>query len=137
MSTMIVETKITHKYLMNKLKSDLVNMIFELLDRVEEIEKFESFHPRAVKLLRKKKNFVVIATDEPYYMQTYSWIRREEQRKGTWSDQDELCYRRAADEHRKESERDMAKARCDNIEHEILISFGSRFCDQCGKPLQS
>lgn len=46
-----------------------------------EIASFEAFHPRAVKLLRKQKNFIVIAEDEPYFAEAYSLIRKNEMSK--------------------------------------------------------
>ena len=55
----------------------------------EEIKEFEKFHPRAVKLLRKQKPFIVIAIDEPYFMKAYDMIRLNEMGKGTWTDEDE------------------------------------------------
>jgi hypothetical protein len=38
MSTMTVETRVTHKYLMNKTKWDLAFMYLDLLDRLEDVE---------------------------------------------------------------------------------------------------
>lgn len=58
-----------------------------------EIRKFEQFHPRAVKLLRKRKNFIVIAEDEPYFRGCYNLIRMNEFRKGTWTYEDEQKYK--------------------------------------------
>lgn len=59
---------------------------------MSEIADFEAFHPRAVKLMRKRKNFVVVAEDEPYFMQVYRLIRKNERAKGAWSDEDERIY---------------------------------------------
>jgi hypothetical protein len=39
MSTIIVETRITHKYLMNKTKWDLADMYMDLLDRFDTLQK--------------------------------------------------------------------------------------------------
>jgi len=60
-----------------------------------EIEEFESWHPRAVKLFRKKKNFIVIAEDEPYFMKAYAMIRESEIANGRWSEGDEQAYQSA------------------------------------------
>lgn len=57
------------------------------------LEKWEKFHPRAIELLRKQKNFIVIAEDEPYFMQAYATIRSQEKITGRWSDDDERVYR--------------------------------------------
>ena len=62
---------------------------------MSEIEEFEKFHPRAVKLLRKKKQFIVIAEDEPYYLQAYALVRSEEKRIGRWTSEDERAYQAA------------------------------------------
>jgi len=62
---------------------------------MNEITEFEKFHPRAVKLLRKRKQFIVVACDEPYFMEAYSLIRSHETTKGSWSDVDERVYRDA------------------------------------------
>lgn len=55
------------------------------------------FHPRAFKLLRKKKNFIVIADDEPYFIKAYDMIRKHEQEKGTWTAEDERLFKAAFD----------------------------------------
>ena len=62
---------------------------------MSEIAGFEEFHPRAVKLMRKRKNFLVVAEDEPYFMQVYRLIRKNEKANGTWSDEDERIYQSA------------------------------------------
>jgi len=62
---------------------------------MSEIADFEAFHPRAVRLMRKRKNFVVVAEDEPYFMQVYRLIRKNERANGTWSDEDERIYQSA------------------------------------------
>jgi hypothetical protein len=58
-----------------------------------EIRKFKQFHPRAVKLMRKRKNFIVISEDEPYFRSCYNLIRTNECLKGTWTFEDEQAYR--------------------------------------------
>lgn len=55
----------------------------------EESAELEEFHPRAMKLMRKKKNFVVVAEDEPYFIDVYKMIRSHEKEKGTWTKIDE------------------------------------------------
>ena len=62
---------------------------------MSEIQEFEVFHPRAVKLLRKKKNFLVVAEDESYFMVVYSIIKTYEQSAGTWTGDDEERYQQA------------------------------------------
>lgn len=66
-----------------------------------QIEGFENFHARAMKLLRKHKNFLVVAEDEPYYMEVYDLIRANEEEKDTWSEADEHFYQNALLESRK------------------------------------
>ena len=57
-----------------------------------EISENAAFHPRANKLIRKRKAFLVVAIDEPYYTQVYNIIRIEESRKGTWTVDDQRRY---------------------------------------------
>jgi hypothetical protein len=58
-----------------------------------------NFHPRAWKLMRKHKEFIVVAYDEPYFMQVYKLIRDAELAKGTWTDVDEYNYQFYSDYH--------------------------------------
>jgi len=59
----------------------------------QELRAFEKFHPRAVRLLRKRKPFVVIAADEPYFKVAYDLVREREMENGTWTVEDEQKYR--------------------------------------------
>jgi hypothetical protein len=54
-----------------------------------------AFHPRAAKLMRKRKNFVVVAEDEPYFIAVYDLIREHELARGNWDEADETLYRAA------------------------------------------
>ncbi len=47
---------------------------------------------RAGKLLIKKKPFIVVANDEPYFMGVYETIRENERFKGTWTSEDEDAF---------------------------------------------
>jgi hypothetical protein len=47
---------------------------------------------RAGKLLRKGKEFIVVAIDEPYYPQAYRLIRQSEVKKGTWTKECEARF---------------------------------------------
>lgn len=60
-----------------------------------------AFHPRAAKLMRKRKNFVVVAEDELYYMSAYENIRFHELQRGRWNDEDERHYQDARDAARR------------------------------------
>lgn len=53
------------------------------------------FHPRAMKLIRKRKSFLVVANDEPYYRQVYDLIRDHEILAGTWTTSDQRHYENA------------------------------------------
>jgi hypothetical protein len=66
-----------------------------LLAENEETQEWEKFHPRAVKLLRKRKNFLVIAEDEPYFIEAYKLIREHEKEIGRWTERDEDIYQSA------------------------------------------
>lgn len=50
------------------------------------------FHPRAQKLIEKRKPFIVVSHDEPYFGQVYALIREHEIKKGTWTNVDEIAY---------------------------------------------
>lgn len=67
---------------------------WQLAQWVEKISiaDLENFHPRAMKLMRKKKPFIVIAKDEPYFKMAYDQIKLEELLKGTWTKEDEHLY---------------------------------------------
>ena len=64
-----------------------------ILDDSIELDHAKQFHPRAMKLIAKKKNFIVVADDEPYFMVVYHLIRTHERSKGTWTEQDGKYYR--------------------------------------------
>lgn len=68
---------------------------------IPESYEFEKFHPRAVKLLRKRKTFIVIAVDEPYFIKAFDMIRQYEKRKGTWTKDDDFAFMRDYEEHAK------------------------------------
>lgn len=59
------------------------------------LENTLAFHNRAAKLMVKRKPFVVVARDEPYYMQVYALIREHEMKIGRWSEEDERNYQAA------------------------------------------
>lgn len=63
-----------------------------LRELFEQVEAMAQFHPRAMKLLRKRKPFLVVAEDEPYYQQVYALIREHEQAAGRWTEDDERYY---------------------------------------------
>lgn len=57
-----------------------------------QLRQLASFHPRAMKLMNKRKAFLVVANDEPYYREVYELIRNEETRVGRWDLDDEAKY---------------------------------------------
>lgn len=59
----------------------------------DEAKSARAFHPRAMKLIEKRKNFVVVAEDEPYFIDVYMEIRKHEKATGRWTDEDERIYR--------------------------------------------
>ena len=75
--------------------AQLEQTIVQLRAEIDQYKKFQIFHPRAIKLLEKEKNFLVVAVDEPYYMQVYDLIRKHECETGRWSDEDEITYMNA------------------------------------------
>ena len=68
-----------------------------LPDEQDELGHYLEKYPRAMKLMRKDKNFIVIADDEPYYARVYEMIRHYEKHKRTWTEEDELVFREAVD----------------------------------------
>ncbi len=48
---------------------------------------------RLKKVLRSKKDFLIITETEPYYQNVYFLIRNHERIKGTWSEDDETRFR--------------------------------------------
>lgn len=67
---------------------------------LQEANEDAAFHPRAAKLMRKRKNFIVIACDESYFMDVYDLIRDSEMQKGTWTIEDQWHYDDAKVAHR-------------------------------------
>jgi hypothetical protein len=74
---------------------DKVSFDYHVLSELQDKRDTLDFHPRAAKLMRKRKNFIVIAEDEPYFVDAYMEIRKHEKAKGTWTDEDEKQYRAA------------------------------------------
>lgn len=85
-----------------KAAADLAALRAENERLTKAVEEAQAFHPRAMKLIGKKKNFVVVAEDEEYFIFVYALIRRNEKERGTWSDEDEEnyadCYRKITGE---------------------------------------
>ena len=75
--------------------TNAVEELAALRYRIAELEADQSFHPRAMKLIRKKKNFLVVAEDEPYFMDVYAEICDAERSKGRWTEIDEQNYQDA------------------------------------------
>ena len=55
---------------------------------------------RAGKLLVKRKPFIVVANDEPYFEMVYETIRENERIKGTWTPEDNDRFLAAVSESR-------------------------------------
>ena len=62
------------------------------LERMRTIREILDNHPRAAKLMRKGKYFLVVAHDEPYYPEVYRMIRDHESEKGDWTPDDETAF---------------------------------------------
>ena len=69
-------------------------------DKITSAEADAAFHPRAAKIMRKHKNFVVVTEDEPYFIKVYAMIRYHEKKIGRWSVEDEMRYAEAFDKTR-------------------------------------
>lgn len=95
-------------------KHPMLNEIARLQDKVRIQEAFQKgliasvdlynskreadkkFHPRAFKLIQKRKNFLVVAEDEPYFIMVYDEIRYREKENGGWTEEDERIYQAAS-----------------------------------------
>ena len=60
-----------------------------------------AFHQRAAKLMHKRKPFLVITIDDPYFMDAYKLIQTCEVLKGTWTDEDQALMEKLMDEHQR------------------------------------
>lgn len=69
----------------------------------KEAEEMELFHRKAWKLLVQRKNFVVVAEDEPFFIDVYAFIRVQKQKEGDWSEFDEYRYERCLERANNES----------------------------------
>lgn len=63
----------------------------------KQLNEMKKFNPRAMKLMEKKKAFVVVAYDEPYLKEVYDLIRYNEMKEGRWTLDDESNYLDAID----------------------------------------
>ncbi len=61
----------------------------------------EGLHPRVLKLAGRDEPFIVIGCREPYFARAYGMIRKQEQKQGTWTEEDERCWLEAIRAHRK------------------------------------
>lgn len=77
-----------HKALMDSFDTYIGNAF----DEIERLRAALDFHPRAAKLMNKRKSFIVVADDEPYFHEVYSLIREHEIQKGTWTNEDQQIY---------------------------------------------
>ena len=62
---------------------------------LENMEETIRFHPRAWKLMLKKKPFLVVANDEPYYKDVYILIRQHQLMEEDWTEEDEMFFQAA------------------------------------------
>lgn len=79
----------------------IIKCFEDLSSTINSFQLMENFHLRAAKLMRKKKNFLVVAEDEPYFMDVYNLIRNQEIANHTWTSADEHNY----DAAKRESEK--------------------------------
>lgn len=64
-----------------------------------KLERYWHNYPHAMKLIEKRKTFVVVAVDEVYFMEVYEKIRNSEKGAGRWTDYDESFYQLARSEY--------------------------------------
>lgn len=51
-----------------------------------------ALNPRLNKVLASGKEFLIVTETEPYYLDVYRMIRKQEKKQGTWTQQDEERY---------------------------------------------
>lgn len=80
-------------------KRESVGTLLSEIDSLqEEIKRYRDaleFNQLVEKLSLKKKPFIVVAIDEPYFKEVYNAIRNEEKRKNSWNQEDEIAYIKA------------------------------------------
>ncbi len=82
-----------HRVLLDEEQWRRVRYAFRNLEvRLNDAGEMLKFHPRAAKLMGKKKEFLVVAHDEPYYLQVYDLIRDHEMDTGRWTVEDERAW---------------------------------------------
>ena len=86
--------------LFDAVQNEYAAQVAELQTALGAANEDAAFHPRAAKLMRKRKNFIVIACDESYFMDVYDLIRDSEMQKGTWTIEDQWHYDDAKVAHR-------------------------------------
>lgn len=55
----------------------------------ETLKAYRARYPRAMKLIDKREEFLVVKCDEPYALDVMEMIRAHELEKGTWTDEDD------------------------------------------------
>lgn len=85
-------------------RDDLLGLINHILESTEadaqKLQKALDFHPRASKLMRMRKPFIVISVTEPYFEEAFDLIRHQERWQGTWTEKDEEWYNWAIQENK-------------------------------------
>ena len=51
-----------------------------------------ALNPRLNKVLASGKEFLIVTETEPYYLDVYQMVRKQEKMQGTWTDRDEDNY---------------------------------------------
>lgn len=82
----------------NQLLNEIADAILAPSSHIDELQAARDFHPRAMELISTFRPFIVVAKDEPYFMQVYGLIREHEKAKGRWTDEDEDFYQQAMKE---------------------------------------
>jgi hypothetical protein len=114
----------TYRELFLDKQNQLLNAMQKALQLQEELNEIEKFHPRAVKLIRKRRNFLVVSEYEPYFMKAYELIRDHEWKMGTWSDDDQRAFETAKN-HR---------LPCGHHYHALVHPLlGTPYCNECLK----
>jgi hypothetical protein len=80
-----------HRQQLSKTANEMLDRIIRAASQPRGDEGLD-FHPRAAKLMKKKKPFIVVAHDEPYFIDVYAKIRLHELARTRWTNEDEEAY---------------------------------------------
>jgi hypothetical protein len=89
-------------------------LLFEQLEvgmlNTQKLLDYIGNYPRTMSVLQKDKPHIIITYTEPYFLKAYGMIRENEEKQGTWTNDDEILYR-----HTCEMVNNHVKTQCSGI----------------------